>query len=49
MQPLDKKQQAYNTIRELIISGVLKPGTFITQEEISKQIGMSRTPVKQAF
>ncbi len=36
-------------IRDLIISGDVKPGEKLTEESISKQLGISRTPLREAL
>jgi DNA-binding GntR family transcriptional regulator len=40
---------AYRKIRSDIISGVLEEGERLTEERISKKLGMSRTPVREAL
>jgi DNA-binding GntR family transcriptional regulator len=37
------------TIRSLILSGVLTPGTRLGEEEFARQFAVSRTPVREAF
>ena len=37
------------TIRSLILAGVLAPGTKLGEEEFAKQFAVSRTPVREAF
>ena len=39
----------FDTIRENIISWNIKPGTKISEKEISDALGVSRTPVREAF
>lgn len=43
------KETAYETIRDKIINGQLKPGQSITEEWLSKALNMSRTPVREAL
>ena len=43
------KEIAYEKIRDRIISGHLKPGQPITEEQLSKELDMSRTPVREAL
>jgi len=40
---------AYNKIKELILNNVLKPGTKIKQEEMAKQLGISKIPLRQSL
>ncbi|MHB9038008.1 MAG: GntR family transcriptional regulator [Armatimonadota bacterium] len=42
-------QAVYQTIAEQIITGALPPGTRITEEGIAAQLGVSRTPVREAM
>ncbi len=42
-------QRAYNEIQELIINSKLKPGATVTEIGLSKQLNMSRTPVREAL
>jgi DNA-binding GntR family transcriptional regulator len=41
--------QAYERIREAIVTTAMKPGTEISETEIAATIGISRTPVREAF
>lgn len=41
--------QVYLRIRDRIINRALKPGEYIREHEISKALGVSRTPVREAF
>ncbi len=36
-------------IREAILDGVLKPGTWLREAEVSRELKVSRTPVRDAF
>lgn len=42
-------KQAYIYIRQKIISGEFSPGTFLSAQSIAKDIGLSRTPVREAL
>src|SRR5688572_30181614 len=42
-------ESAYNFIREKILEGVLPPGQALTTLDLCKQIGVSRTPVRDAL
>jgi DNA-binding GntR family transcriptional regulator len=39
---------AYRTIRAMILSGELAPGTQMREEALAEQCGVSRTPVRYA-
>jgi DNA-binding GntR family transcriptional regulator len=39
----------YDWVKNQIRSGTLEPGTRLTEAEIAKQIGVSRTPVREAI
>ena len=41
--------QAYQTVRDGIISGRYPPASRITEQEIAKAAGVSRTPVREAL
>lgn len=40
---------AYQVVREDILTGKIKPGQQVTQEDIALLIGMSRSPIREAF
>jgi DNA-binding GntR family transcriptional regulator len=42
------RDQIYELIRMLIIIGQLKPGQIVNEVEIAGQLGLSRTPVREA-
>lgn len=42
-------EQAYNQIRQDIISGVLKEHERLTEQALAQRIGLSRTPVREAI
>ncbi len=42
-------EQAYETIQELILGMEIKPGEAVTETAISQRLGLSRTPVREAF
>jgi DNA-binding GntR family transcriptional regulator len=39
----------HDTVRRLIVSGVLTPGTRLGEEDFARQFAISRTPVREAF
>jgi DNA-binding GntR family transcriptional regulator len=40
---------AYEAIRDRILRGELEPGALLRQEELSRAMGVSRTPVREAL
>ncbi len=40
---------AHEAIQEMILSGDFKPGDWLRQEDLSKQLSVSHTPVRQAL
>jgi DNA-binding GntR family transcriptional regulator len=45
----DLSYKAYMQLKELIMSGELKPGEKIAQEAIAQKLGISRMPLHKAF
>ncbi|MGN7396680.1 GntR family transcriptional regulator [Peribacillus frigoritolerans] len=43
------KTQVYNFLREQIFSGVVKPGERLIEEKISEELGVSRSPIREAI
>ncbi|KUO48816.1 MAG: hypothetical protein APF76_18215 [Desulfitibacter sp. BRH_c19] len=43
------REVAYESIREAIIKGNIKPGDRIREADISEQMGISRGPIREAF
>src|SRR5690606_4557639 len=44
-----QKQRAYRFLREKLIAGELPPGSRLSDLALSKEIGVSRTPVREAI
>jgi DNA-binding GntR family transcriptional regulator len=44
-----QSEQAYQKIRQTIISGVLKPGDIINIDELCQRFGTSKTPTREAL
>lgn len=42
-------QQAYKAIKTMILENELKPGQFINEAQIQEQLGIGRTPVREAI
>lgn len=55
LKPLELAERRKSSIavhaylREMILNGTLPPGTILSQLELSKQLGVSRTPLREAF
>ena len=45
----DLVTRAYGTLRDLIISGSLAPGTRIIETDLADRLGLSRTPLRSAL
>ncbi|MCI0397444.1 MAG: GntR family transcriptional regulator [Chloroflexi bacterium] len=43
------REQIVDTIRNAIIQGKLKPGEKIPEQELAEQLGVSRTPIREAI
>ena len=43
------REQVINAIRDAIIEGKFKPGEKISEQELSEQLGVSRTPIREAI
>lgn len=48
-RPVSKAAAAYASLRRLIVRGDLAPGQRVTLKELSEQLGMSLTPVREAL
>ncbi len=42
------KEQVINAIRDAIIEGKFRPGEKIPEQELAEQLGVSRTPIREA-
>ncbi|HUX12074.1 MAG TPA: GntR family transcriptional regulator [Spirochaetia bacterium] len=42
-------QQAYQAVRGMILTGELKPNEKLVQEDLARELGISRTPILAAF
>jgi len=43
------RDEAYAVLRQAILSGQFKPGDHLIEREIAAQLGLSRSPVREAF
>jgi len=44
-----RPEQVYSRLRDLIVQGLLAPGSRIVETEIASRLGISRTPVREAL
>lgn len=44
-----KADELARSLEEMIVAGRLEPGQVLRQDELSRQFGVSRTPVREAF
>lgn len=49
MPPTTLRQQAYLRLRKRLLSGELRAGMQLSEPDLAKQLGMSRTPVREAL
>ena len=47
--PLALRQRAYRRIRDKFLSGELVAGMTLSENQLAKELGMSRTPVREAI
>ncbi|TIO09395.1 MAG: GntR family transcriptional regulator [Mesorhizobium sp.] len=45
----DSSERAYHTIRKLLVEFKLKPGERINEVQLSRSLGVSRTPIREAL
>ena len=45
---LSLKEKAYTVIRQRIVDGTYAPGSMLNEKEIIAEIGVSRTPFREA-
>jgi DNA-binding GntR family transcriptional regulator len=48
-RPVTLRQKAYQLLKQKIISGILAPGSLLTESELAVSIGVSKTPVREAL
>ncbi len=48
-QPLPLAKMAYQSLRDSILTGDLKPGEIYNEMALAKELGISRTPVREAL
>jgi DNA-binding GntR family transcriptional regulator len=48
LQAESSNERAYRIIKNAVIRGKLRPGSTVSEAQLARQLGMSRTPVHQA-
>ena len=48
-EPVSLKDKAYNAIKGAILSLKLKPGDPLVESDLAQQLGISKTPVRDAL
>src|SRR5262245_34249233 len=43
------KDQAYEQVRDLVLSGELQPGDLLSERQLVQRLGMSKTPIRVAL
>ena len=43
------RQEAYAKLRDWILEGTLAPGAQLRDKELAEQLGVSRTPIREAL
>ena len=49
IESVNLKDQIYEIIRDMILRRDINPGEKIVEDDLSKQIGVSRTPLREAL
>ncbi len=48
-KPLTLREKIVEYIKDAVVSGRLKPGERVPEQEIAEALGISRTPIREAF
>jgi DNA-binding GntR family transcriptional regulator len=48
-EPIPVRERAYEYLKDSVLSGRLNPGERLTEEHLAKELGMSRTPIREAL
>jgi DNA-binding GntR family transcriptional regulator len=48
-RPVTLRKKAYQILKQKIISGVLAPGSLLSESELAVSIGVSKTPIREAL
>lgn len=49
MADRDLKRRVYHTLREKLINCEYKPGSMLNESQLSEELGISRTPIREAL
>lgn len=49
MHKISLSESAYNQIKDVICNGKIVPGDILSESQLAQQMGMSRTPVREAL
>lgn len=49
MHKISLSESAYNQIKDVICNGKIVPGDILSESQLAQQLGMSRTPVREAL
>lgn len=49
LKAVDLREDIYRKIKESILDGVIKPGSWLQEDQVSSMLAVSRTPVREAF
>ncbi|MFB3887721.1 MAG: GntR family transcriptional regulator [Thermodesulfobacteriota bacterium] len=47
--PIPVREKTYDYLKSNILSGHFKPGRRLVEEDVAEELGVSRTPVREAF
>lgn len=48
-KPVPYYEQAYHVIKQMIFEGILKPGERIAEAKLAKELGVSKSPLREAI
>lgn len=48
-RPQTLEEKVYDNLKQMILTGALKPGSITTETDIAFQLGVSRTPIRRAL
>ncbi|WP_028116480.1 GntR family transcriptional regulator [Ferrimonas senticii] len=48
-ESINKSEQAYDVLEQMIIFRELKPGSMVSEKQLAENLGLGRTPVREAL